>query len=289
MSYIWVLFALIASFSNSFRDLYIKKHIKADAQLVVTSTRMIAFILMLCMAPLFLRETVFNGSIRHFVFYLIVTVVLTIVATSLKINIIQKEELSKSSPLLSLTPIFIVPWAMILLNEKIDVGALCGLLFSMIGVAVILDMRISKTMIKDKKLLFQLLIVLMIYGLTTVIDKIEIGMTGAYLYSLIWTGSSAIAGLYVIKKQGVKNLIENTVSKTNILQSILWAASFLSQQLAVQYSYELFMNTAYIKSIMYIGIIVNVVLGGKIFRERKIIQKLVGSVILILGNLILIF
>lgn len=289
MSYLWIILAIIASISSTVRDLYIKKRIQADPQLVVASTRFIAFFVMLICYPFFGDGFHFDGNVPLFIGLMLITVTLTFVATTLKIHIIQKEEISMSSPLLSMTPIFIIPWAMLLLGEKIQPLALLGIMTTVIGALIVLDIRLGALGKVKKSYLGQILIILMIYGLTTVIDKLEIGMIGGYMYSLIWTGSSAIAGLITIKKYSLKTYMTNTFSKVNILQASMWALTFTATQLAVQYSYQIAMNTAYIKSITYLSIILNVIVGGKLFTEGNLGKKLLGALIIIGGNLIIIF
>lgn len=289
MSYLWIILAIVASISATLRDLYIKKKVTASSDLVVASTRFIAFFVMLLCYPLFGKGLYFQGNMYLFVFLMLVTVSLTFIATSLKIRIIQQEEISMSSPLLSMTPIFIIPWAMILLKESIQPIALMGILTAVLGALIVLDIRLSGFGKLKKSYLAQIFIILMIYGLTTVIDKIEIGMIGGYMYSLVWTGSSALAGFITMKKYGMKTYAKNTFSVTNIFQSGLWAVTFLATQLAVQYSYHIPMNTAYIKSITYLSILLNVLIGGKLFTEKKLGKKLIGSLIIIIGNLIIVF
>lgn len=289
MDNIWILFALIASVSNALRDLYIKRKIKADSILVVASTRMIAFGFLLVLTPFFLEQISFAGNQILFIFLLFVTVVLTFIATTLKINIIQKEEISLSSPLLSMTPIFIIPWAMIILKESISFNAFIGIVLAVIGALIVLGLQLSTFKKIRISYITNILIILMIYGLTTVIDKVEIGMIGGFLYSLVWTGSSALAGLIILRKYQLREYITNTVSLPNIVQSVFWAVSFLFQQLAIQYSFSISMNTAYIKSIMYISIIINIVIGGKIFKETNLVRKFIGTIILLIGNSIIVF
>lgn len=289
MSYFWIILAIIASLCATLRDLYIKKNVKTEPQLVVASTRMIAFFVMLICYPLFGDGWHFEGNGIVFILLMTITVLLTFVATTLKIRIIQREEISMTSPLLSMTPIFIIPWAMILLKERIAPMALLGILTAVFGALVVLDIRIKAFSKVKFGYLVNIFIILMIYGLTTVIDKIEIGMIGGYMYSLVWTGSSALAGLLTIRKYSFSTYIKNTLSKTNIIQSALWAGSFMSTQLAVQYSYGIPMNTAYIKSITYLSIILNVIIGGRLFTEKKIGKKLIGALIIIGGNLIIVF
>lgn len=289
MSYLWIILAIVASISSTVRDLYIKKRIQADPQLVVASTRFIAFFVMLICYPFFGDGFHFEGNLPLFIGLMLITVTLTFVATTLKVHIIQKEEISMSSPLLSMTPIFIIPWAMLLLNEKIQPLALLGIMTTVIGALIVLDIRLGALGKVKKSYLGQILVILMIYGLTTVIDKLEIGMIGGYMYSLIWTGSSAIAGFITIKKYSLKTYVTNTFSKVNIIQASMWALTFTATQLAVQYSYQIPMNTAYIKSITYLSIILNVLVGGKLFTEGNIGKKLLGAFIIIGGNLIIIF
>lgn len=289
MNIIWILFTLAASVSDAIRDLYIKKKIHTDPLLVVASTRIIAFVFLLILFPFFYTKQPFNGNIPLFLFLLAVTVVLTFVATTLKIRIIQTEEISLSSPLLSMSPIFIIPWAMLLLHETISLRAAAGIVFSVIGVLIILGIKIENIRNIKRSYLFHIFIILMIYGLTTVIDKIEIGMMGGFMYTLIWTGSSAAAGAIVLRKHRFSEYFKFTVSKYNIIQSVAWAVSFLFQQLAVQYSYDIHMNTAYIKSIMYLSILIKIIGGGKLFAEKDLLRKCIGTLLLIIGNIIILF
>jgi len=287
---IWLLFALISCGGETARTPYIKKNCTQSPHIIVAGTRLISFVFLLFFMPFFYKGMkISEGNFVKFILLIFVTATLTLAATLIKIDFIQKEELSKISPLFSLTPIFILPWSALLLGEKITTIAFLGIFLSVCGASVILVNKKSVSAIFKSK--FSLLIIIMsgIYGFTTVLDKIIIGVSSAYTYTLVWTGVSAILSLYTIPKYSFKVYRKEIASKSNVIQAGLWTVSFFFQQLAVQYSMDIPMNTAYIKSISYLSIPINVFLGGKIFKEKEIGRKIISAFIIISGNLIILF
>lgn len=294
---VWVIPALLTAFANVARDIFIKKNCKESSHVIVACTRLTAFVVLLAMLPLHKQE-IKTGIIHTgaYILWMAVTVILTMVATVLKVRVIQKESISLTQPLMTLTPVFILPWAFLLLKETIDVFALLGILISVSGAFLVVfadtneggtkRIRIGKE--KRKSLIF-LCINLLIVGLTTNIDKIEIGYSSAYLYTLIWTFCSAVTGLYSIFVVGRKEFFGFLFSYKNLVQAVFWTLGFYLQQVAVDWSMDISMNTAYIKSISYVSIILSVLFGGRFFREKGLKKKLLGTAIIISGNLMLIF
>jgi len=287
---IWLLFALISCGGETARTPYIKRNCTQSPHIIVAGTRIISFVFLLVLMPAFYKGMkISEGNFLKFILLILITATLTLAATLIKIDFIQKEELSKISPLFSLTPIFILPWSFLLLGEKITLFAFFGILFSVCGACVILANKKSISAIFNSKFSLMILIMSGIYGFTTVLDKIIIGVSSAYTYTLVWTGVSALLSLYTIPKYSFKVYRKEIVSRTNIIQAGLWTVSFFFQQLAVQYSMHIPMNTAYIKSISYLSIPINIFLGGSIFKEKELSRKILGAVIIITGNLIILF
>lgn len=295
----WLIFAIISAFANSIRDIYIKKKCNESPHIIVATTRILAFFYLCLLLPIYKSDLyVNNDNIGSFIIGLAVTVILTAIATVLKIRIIQKESISVTGPLMTLTPIFIIPWAFILLKETPAALSLLGIIISIAGAFLVVKADSTgnrqRVMLKGKasvsiKSISYIVTILMIYGVTTVIDKIEIGMSSAYTYTLIWTGCSAAAGLYSIKVDGYDAFRKFLISYRNSFQALLWTISFFMQQLAVHYSAGISMNTAYIKSISYLGMVFIVIYGGRHFREKAIGKKLIGAAVIIVGNLIIVF
>jgi drug/metabolite transporter (DMT)-like permease len=282
--------ALISAISNTFRDFVIKRYCSESPHLVVAATRFIALIGLLCFAPFFYRDLKIDaGHIGGFFLVLVITVILTIIATILKIDIIQKEDISRSSPLFALTPVFVLPWSFLLMGEKPMPVAFLGLALAVAGAfAVMKNDHGLLEYLRSKKTVY-VLISLAIYGLTTSLDKIAIGYSSAYTYTLIWVGSSSIASLYILRFFKFREIAKFTVTYKNIAQAALWTVGFLTQQLAIQFSYNISMNAAYIKSISYIGVIINILLGGRLLKEKYIPYKLAGAATIILGNIVILF
>ena len=67
------------------------------------------------------------------------------------------------------------------------------------------------------------------------------------------------------------------------LYYILTALCFALMTFSTAYVFK-YMNVAYALSLFQLSIIINVILGYKIFREQKLIKKLIGSLIILIGS-----
>lgn len=284
----WIIIALVACFAEAGRAIVIKKHPDINPHILVFNTRLIAFVIILSLLP-FNSLNVLQDNIPEFIIALIVTVFFTLIATILKLRVIMVEEISRTSPLLALTPLFIIPWSIIILGESPSPLALIGILV-VIGGAIVIKSNYDKD---SKKLswnsIYLILIILILYGLTTVVDKVGIRNSNAYTYTFIWTLCSLLSSSYVLITNKPREIFKETLSKFNLFQGSLWAIAFLGQQFAVGLSMHIPMNTGYIKSIMYVGILFSVIVGGRIFKEKNLLLKLSGAVTIISGNIIILY
>lgn len=286
---IWIILAIFACLAEAMRAIVIKKYFKDNTHILVFNTRLIAFFVILLLLP-FNDIMIKDGELLKFILALVITVSFTLIATLLKLSVIIREEISKTSPMLALTPLFIIPWSIIILNESPSVFTLIGIIIVVIG-AIIVNYN-GKSTLESKmkpKSIFLILIILTLYGLTTVVDKIAISHANAYTYTFIWTLSSLLSSSYVLFVYKPKRVFKETLTKFNLLQGLLWALAFLGQQFAVGLSMDIPMNSGYVKSIMYIGIIFSILIGGKVFKEKKLLLKLLGALTIIIGNIIILY
>lgn len=92
---------------------------------------------------------------------------------------------------------------------------------------------------------------------------------------------------YFIFTGGKIKKIKFPTSKNNIFY-FLCALSFGLMTISTAYVFK-HMNVTYALSLFQLSVILNILLGWKIFREKNIIKKLLGAIIIITGAVIIIF
>lgn len=98
---------------------------------------------------------------------------------------------------------------------------------------------------------------------------------------------SSIFGLIfslILVKIFVKSSVK--VSKQNIFPYFAAACCFGTMTFSTAYVFE-HMNVGYALSLFQLSVILNVILGYKIFKEQNLLKKLAGSVIIVLGSVII--
>jgi drug/metabolite transporter (DMT)-like permease len=276
---IWIIFAVISGVFVSLREVYIKKYIRQSAEIISFTTRFYGSILFLIIA---LQGKIEIKNVPVFIGITFVTVVVTAIATLIRLKLIKAEELSLTTPWLGTVPIFIVIWSMILYGELPDGLAFIGIILVCIG-AFTINLQGQRLQMKKASLL--MLVNTVMIGLTTSLDKLAIGASSAITYSLIWTISSALF-MYGLAKTKEKKVI--IFDKHLMIQAVLWVGEFLFQMLALQNIGMVSSGQTYVKTITMLNIVITTVISSLIFKEKERARRIVSAIFIFAGATIVV-
>ncbi len=276
---LWILFAVISGIFVSLRELYIKKFIKQTPEIISFTTRFYGSIVFITLS--------FQGNIivknpPVFISITSLTVIITAIATLIRLRLIKSEDLSLTTPWLGCIPIFVVVWSMLIYRELPDIPALIGIVLVCIGAFTI---NLQGGRFKVNKPSLWMLLVAILLGFTTSVDKIAIGASSAITYSLIWTISSAVLMYSVARTKTRKVLL---VDKHLIFQAVLWVIEFLFQMLAVQNISQISSGQTYVKTLTMLNIVITTVISSILFRERDRRKRILSALLIFVGAVIVV-
>lgn len=276
---LWILFAIISGIFVSLREIYIKRFIKQSPEMISFTTRFYGSIIFIIIA--------FRGNIRItdipvFIGVTALTVVITAVATLIRLRLIKAEELSLTTPWLGCIPMFVVLWSALIYRELPGLPALLGILLVCIGAFTI---NLQRGRIEIKRASLWMLSVAVMLGLTTSVDKIAIKASSAITYSLIWTISSAVL-MYGVAKTKTKKVI--IIDKHLIVQAVLWVGEFLFQMLAVQNISHIASGQTYVKTLTMLNIVITTIFSGILFGEREKAKRILSAILIFIGAVIVV-
>jgi drug/metabolite transporter (DMT)-like permease len=282
----WIILSLLSAVFVSARHLYVKRYCAAipSSQLVFI-TRLAGTVVVWLTA---LRSEFVIHDLPVFATVTTVTVLLTAVATVSQITIIQRAPVSRSVPYLNFIPLFMLPWTALLLNQSPSLISLLGILCTCAG-AWALNARRGMRWHQPLKLLAQdrnawiMGGVAVLLGLTTTCDKIAIAAANAVTYVQVWTvASTVVMGTWLVVRRTELRLLLSRTGAHAGLQSILWAAGFLLQMLALQHV-EVSAGVAYVKTLTMVNVLLTVWLGGRLFREAHQWRNVLATSIMVAG------
>ena len=187
-------------------------------------------------------------------------------------------ELSILAPINSYKPIVAMVFGILFLNEKPSLVAILSIILIIIGTYFILD--IKKGNIQPKAILYRVL-ALIFSGIEAVVIKHIIILTSPLDCFIIW----AIFGFLV-------SALFVVFSKNKpIIKSYKYQLMLIISVGIMQYSTNFVfarMNVAYALALFQMSTLLSVFLGANIFKETNLKRKIIGSIIMIIGAVILI-
>lgn len=275
----WLLFAAISGVFVSFRELYIKKYIKQSPELISFTTRFYGSMVFIIIS---FQGNIKINNIPVFIGITLITVVVTALATVMRLKLIKEEELSLTTPWLGVIPMFVVLWSILLYGEFPGIISAIGIILVCLGAFTI---NFKKKGFKMNRASLWMLLIAILLGLTTSLDKLAIASSSATTYSLIWTISSA-ALMYGVAKRRTKKVL--LVDKHLIIQALLWVVEFLCQMLAVQLIADTSSGSSYVKTITMINIVITTVAGSMVFKEKDRLKRLISALLIFAGAVIVV-
>jgi len=237
---------------------------------------------------IFLYFSEFNLVLKDYFLYAFLLILLNLVSLYLFLSVLKTGELSIYIPLLSFTPLFSAVYANIILGESLNYFQYIGIFFIILGAYLLyLDKFSSVTknqfsLLKNKNF-FIVIVVALIWSLTPVLDKECMKYSDIYLHGFIQSlGMLLFFPLIFIKKINLKSLSLKKKIKVNFFILALVVVGFLST------FFQLFtLNHIFVAELealkRSIGIILSLIFGQYIFKEKINLIKFLAVCIIVLG------
>lgn len=266
---------LFRIFSNSFSNVFQKKLTKSGE--AATCINCINYILMsLISIPLLLLVN-FSLIIPEFWLYAIAGGITGAIGNCFMVLALKQGELSVLGPINSYKAIVGMIFGIFLLHEYPNIYGLLGIGLIIIGSYFILE---------SPKALLRKDIQYRIYALIfTAIEAVFIKKV--IILSSIASSFIISSFLGAIFSYLIMRILENEKlhipTKKNSIMYISTTLCFAIMTFTTAYVFK-YMNVGYALSLFQLSIILNVILGYKLFNEKKLIKKLLGSLIILIGS-----
>lgn len=282
----WLLLAFGSAFFNSLRDLFSKKSVfTIDEYAVAWSQRFFASLFLLPFVIYFFPKTI-DG---HFWLALAVAALINTITSIWYMKALKISSLSLVAPITSLTPIFILLFSKLTIGEFPNALGVLGIVITVIGTYFL---QISKfkegfmaplvSIFKDKGVLL-MLGVAVLWGISSGYDKIGVQSSNAFFYTGLANIVYTLTLLpFVLSKGRLKIIFRN--SKSLLPIGFGQAAAVLLQMMALPLTY-----VSYVVSVKHTSSLFGVLWGKTIFKEENIAERLLGTVIILLGVVLIIF
>jgi uncharacterized membrane protein len=284
MESLWIPLSLLSAFTLATSDAFTKKALETCNEYLVAWFRLI-FSLPIFFAVLVLLPW---PSLTHQFFKaFLITLPLEIVSIILYIKALKLSPLSLTLPFLSLTPVFAIVTSYAVLGEEMPLQGMAGILFLAIGSYVLhlheLRDGISEPMkaIAREKGSVLMILVAFIYSVTSALGKMAIIHSSPLFFGATYMISLTLFLAPVALWKGRRDMndfIARRYYRGTIIPGVFYALMVASHMTAINLT-----NVAYMISVKRTSVLIGVLYGYFLFRERHIKERLAGAIIMSIG------
>ncbi|MCD4675447.1 MAG: DMT family transporter [Desulfobacula sp.] len=276
----WFVFALISSITLSLREFAIKKAGKELSSAFMSwGLNFFMFLIILSLNVIFLNYHTITIS---FIRVLIIAAILDSLATVLYLWAIKNGDLSKTIPMLCFIPViqlFVTP---VLVHENLSINGISGVLVVVFG-SYILNIETwdgflspVKSVFKDKSSMM-MLAVACLWGVSSSFHKIGVKQTDALFWGMMEMGLISIVLFPFAAWSDKGNFAFSKLKKT------LWPAFFSTLTVLSYYTAISYGPVAYVSSVRRLGVLITMLIGILVFKEKIKSLGFAGGIIMITG------
>ncbi|MGR3311325.1 MAG: EamA family transporter [Candidatus Brocadiales bacterium] len=286
VSLLWVISALLAAFFVASADALCKKALENSNEYLITWVRVgYASPFLIAVLP-FIKIPSLDTA---FFFPIIFLVPLEITALILYIKAIKASPLSLTLPFLALTPVFLIPTSFFMLGERPGKFGLVGIFLVTAGAYLLNIHTTHKGFLEPFKAIGRergsvlVIIVAFIYSITSNLGKMAIQHSSPVFFGCIYPIILGIV-LFPIMKYKCNAPISVIFSRPKIFALIgaSIALMMINHCIAVNLT-----DVSYMISVKRTSLLFGIMYGALIFKEVNIKERLLGSIVMIMGVLLI--
>lgn len=266
---------IIRILTNSMSNVFQKKLSLEDENPVVVNF-INYFILCIFSIPLIFLANIPITSI-NFIIYALLGGLTGAICNCFMVLALKRGELSVLGPINSYKAIIGLIFGMIILHEFPNIFGLIGIALIIIGSYFILET--PKAFLK-KDIQYRIY-ALIFSAIEAVFIKKVIILSSITTSFIISSFLGAIFSFIIMSIFSGKNF--KIPSRKHTIIYILTAICFGLMTFTTAYVFR-YMNVGYALSLFQLSIIINVILGYKLFNEKNLLKKLIGSLIILIGS-----
>lgn len=282
----WFFFAISTAFLESVRDIFNKKTVSViDEYILVFSFNLLTAIF--AFPLLFINDIPTFGN--HFLSAVIAIGILNTIGFLLFFKAIKASDLSIVAPITTLSPIFLLITSPLLVGEFPNAVGILGIFIIVIGAYVLKFQDKTSGYLAPFKSLFKetgsrlMFLVVLVWSITANVDKIGVQNSSPIMWTVAAHFSVAVFTLPIVflkSKPNIQNIKSN--SRNLILIGFINTLAILCQMSALQLALVSFVIAVKRTSALF-----NVLWGWLIFKEEGIKERIAGSIIMIVGVVVI--
>jgi len=285
---IWVLYALLTAFFESFKDIFTKKTLtQLDVYVVSWYWRFFTFIFLLPLLFFIQVPTILPGFWKA----LLISGSLNVVTTILFMKAIRDSDLSLTIPLVTFTPAFLLLTSPFIVGEFPRLLGIFGVLLIVLGSYVLNIKQRNNGFFAPFKAFYTergprlMLIVAFLWSITSSFDKVGVKSSSALFWTLSLNFVLAVILLpFFLHRSGGHFPVVRTHLWALLLVGLLSALASLFQMMAINLTL-----VAYVISIKRVSAVLSVVWGALIFREKGFKERFIAVIIMVTGVVLIIW
>lgn len=225
-----------------------------------------------------------------FYYYGLIVGLLGALGNGFMVKALKKGELSVLGPINSYKAVLGLFIAMIVLREMPGFAGIIGIILIVWGSYFVLDTmgeRFTLALLKNKEIQYRFL-ALFFCSIEAVFIKKMILLSSVWDVFVAWCFFGALFYIFLLKFEDINvSKIKDVLSTRNGAFFISIAICVGIMQYTTNYIFER-MNVAYALALFQLSAVVSVVLGHRIFAEKEIFKKTMGSLIMIAGAVLIV-
>jgi drug/metabolite transporter (DMT)-like permease len=285
----WIFLSLLSAFSLATSDAFTKRTLETCNEYLVAWFRLLFSLPILAALLIALPwpdlDSRFFGSF-------VVALPLEMVSVIFYIKALRISPLSLTLPFLSLTPVFAMVISYVILAEKVSPQGMAGIFFLAAGSYVLQLHELKngvldpfKAILKEKGSLL-MIIVAFIYSVTSPLGKMAVihssplFFAAAYIVCLtmLFTPIALWKGRHDIQK-----FVQQKYYRGLVVPGIFYAVMVVSHMTAISLT-----KVAYMISLKRTSVLMGVVYGYFLLREKNITERLAGAIIMTIGFMMIV-
>jgi len=277
----WIILTLISAFTFSVRQI-MEKHILKSTDPIDFMTAYSVIVTIMLLPMIFFVEF----TIPFFIFLLMLAFkVFEIFSVVLLFKAMKNSEVSSLAPFLNLTPVFVLFLGFIFLDELPNNMQILGIVIVMLGVYVLL---MKKSLFKifhiaKPRFMWYATITAFIWGVNAVIIRYILKFLDIYTFfffsNALFFVMVIILAFYRKRLAAIPKAIKQAPG-VYVLVSFLAIISNFTVQFALAIPAAL---TALVLPIRRTSTLFTIILGGKFFKEKNLVRKMIACFIMLIG------
>ncbi|HEY3390084.1 MAG TPA: EamA family transporter [Prolixibacteraceae bacterium] len=278
---------LLRILSNPFGNVFQKQLTKYNHPLLIN---FLTYLLLSGFCIIFVTNVQWQELTQQFWIYSILGGIAGALGNGFLVKALQNGDLSILGPINSYKSVIGLVVAIFLLREIPNLWGVFGIALIVYGSYFVLDTtpeKFSMALLKKSEIQYRIWAMILSAIEAVFIKKIILvsSVTLAFV-SWCWFGALFSFILLFIYRLDLKKEIRK-VDQTNISKYVLLIVCVGTMQLTTNYTFD-HMPVGYALSLFQLSTIVSVLLGHRLFKEKDIRKKLIGTAIMIAGSVIII-